>query len=119
MAYYSSTELSSVANPARLLVGGLAHTISTTGLTTAPASPNSQGGSLYYYCSTNLSTDILASGFFSDGKNLGMRPGDAVICVQFSSAGSSVQSLLGVVTSVSTAGAASLSTGGTMTSTFS
>jgi hypothetical protein len=118
MAYSGSTASSTLANPPRLLVQGLSRAVGTTGLTTAPSAPNSQGGSLWYYCSTNLTTDVLASGFFSDGKALGMAPGDAVISVQFSSAGSSVQSMLGVITAITTAGAASMSTGGTMTSTF-
>jgi hypothetical protein len=65
-----------------------------------------------------LSTDILASNFFSDGLKLGMRPGDVVMGVQFSSAGSSIQFFIGAVSGVSSDGA-SLSTGSVMTSTFS
>lgn len=73
---------------------------------------------LWVYSSTNLSTDVFAAGFFSDGYSLGMRPGDVVIGSQYTSAGSSAIAFIGVVASVSAAGAASLSTGGTMTSTF-
>ena len=118
MAYYGTTASSTLANPARLLIQGLTRNQGTTGLTTAPSAPNSQGGSLWYYCSTNLSTDVLASGFFSDGKVLGMGPGDVVLNVQFSSAGSSVQGMFGIITAITTAGAASMSTGATMTTTF-
>lgn len=118
MAYYGSTQASSVANPPRLVIpGGMAGVPGTTGLSTAPASPGNQGGALWYYASTNLTTDIVASNFFSDGYYLGMRPGDCVMGVQFSSAGSSVTTFMGAVTGVSTNGA-SLSTGSVMTSTF-
>lgn len=117
MAYSGSTASSSVANPPRKIVDGIAGNQGTTGLTTAPSAPGAQGGAVWVYSSTNLTTDIVASGFFSDGKYLGMRPGDIVIGAQFSSAGSSVQSFIGVVTGVSTAGA-SLSTGSLITSTF-
>ena len=79
--------------------------------------PGAQGGALWVYCSTNLTTDLTASGFFSDGKTLGMKPGDLVLGAQFSSAGSSVTTFLGAITGVSTSGA-SLSTGSLLTSTF-
>jgi hypothetical protein len=74
---------------------------------------------LWVYQSTNLTTDINAAGFFADGVALGMRPGDIVIGTQYTSAGSSVVSFIATVSAVTTAGAASLSTGGTLTSTFS
>lgn len=117
MAYYGSTQSSSLANPPRLLVGPMATIPQTTGLSTATATQHQQGGQLWFYSSTNLSTDVLASNFFTDGYYLGMRPGDVVIGNQFSSAGSSVQTFIGTVSAVSTSGA-SLSTGATLTSTF-
>lgn len=118
MAYSGATAASSLANPPRLVIAaGIAQTPLTTGLTTAPASANAQGGSLWYYASTNLTTDLTASNFFSDGYYLGMKPGDMVMGVQFSSAGSSVQTFQGAITGVSTSGA-SLSTGSLITSTF-
>lgn len=117
MAYSGSTAGSTSANPPRKLIDGIASNQGTTGLTTAPNVPGGQGGALWVYTSTNLTTDLVASGFFSDGKSLGMRPGDVVIGAQFSSAGSSVTSFIGVITGVSTSGA-SLSTGSVMTSTF-
>jgi hypothetical protein len=87
-------------------------------LSTAPSAPNGQGGGLWFYSSTNATTDLVAAGFFSDGKNLGMRPGDMVQGVQFTSAGSSVITFYGAITAITTAGAASLSTGSLITSTF-
>lgn len=119
MAYSGTTAASSLRNPPRCIAGGGLYGAigASTGLTTAPEAPNNQGGSLWFYSSTNLSTDVLASNFFSDGYYIGMRPGDLVIGQQFSSAGSSVQTFIGTITGVSTDGA-SMSTGGTITSTF-
>lgn len=118
MAYNGSTASSSVANPPRQMVQSIGANHGTTGLTTAPGAPGAQGGGLWFYCSTNLTTDLVVAGFFSDGENLGMRPGDMVFGMQFSSAGSSVTSFMGAVTGITTAGAASLSTGSLVTSTF-
>jgi hypothetical protein len=115
MAYSGSTAASSVANPPRKLIEGMTGLRGTTGLSTAPASPGNQGGALWVYTSTNLTTDLTASGFFSDGKDLGMRPGDIVMGCQFSSAGSSVMSYQGTITGVSTAGA---TLGAMITSTY-
>ena len=117
MAYSGTTAASTLANPPRKVIDGLAQIPNTTGLSTAPSAPGGQGGALWYYASTNLTTDLTASNFFSDGWYLGMRPGDAVMGVQFSSAGSSVTTFFGAITGVSTSGA-SLSTGSLMTSTF-
>lgn len=117
MSYSGTTAASSVANPPRKIIDGLAQTPGTTGLSSAPSAPGAQGGALWYYSSTNLTTDIVASNFFSDGYYLGMRPGDCVQGVQFTSAGSSVTTFFGAITGVSTSGA-SLSTGSLMTSTF-
>lgn len=117
MSYFGTTQLSSVANPPRKIIDGIAQTPNTTGLSTAPSAPSGQGGALWYYASTNATTDIVASNFFSDGWYLGMRPGDCVQGVQFTSAGSSVITFLGAITGVSTSGA-SMSTGSLMTSTF-
>lgn len=120
MAYSGATASSSLANPPRCIAGGALYGVAgaTTGLSTSPNSPNNQGGSVWFYASTNLTTDIVASNFFSDGYYIGMRPGDMVMGVQFSSAGSSVTSFMGAITGVSTNGA-SLSTGSVVTSTFS
>lgn len=119
MAYSGTTAATSLSNPPRqVLVASMSMLVATTGLTTTPSAPGGQGGGLWYYSSTNLTTDLVASGFFSDGKTLGMKPGDMVMGVQFTSAGSSVTTFYGAITSISTAGAASLSTGSLITSTF-
>ena len=118
MAYSGSTAASSVANPPRCLVQGVGGNAATTGLTTAPNAPGAQGGALWFYSSTNKTTDLTESDFFSDAKALGMRPGDMVFGVWFTSAGSSVVSYQGAITDVSSSGAA-LSTGSLITSTFS
>lgn len=128
MAYFGSTQLSSIANPPRQLVAPFATNpaimgstmyLSTQGSTAANNAngPGGGGGGLWYYASTNATTDLTASNFFSDGFYLGMRPGDPIICASFTSLGSSVQTAIGCIVSVSTAGA-SLSTGSLMTSTF-
>ncbi len=76
------------------------------------------GGSLWTYNSSNLTTDLTSANFFTDGQRLGMRNGDILIAVQHSTESSTGHILaIGVVTSVSSAGA-NLSTGGTITSTF-
>lgn len=117
MSYSGATAGTTSANPPILLTrifGGAG----ATGLSTAPsAGANVQGGGLWYYCSTNATTDITASNFFTDGYYLGMRPGDLVGGAQFTSAGSSVITFLGAITSVSTAGG-SIALGSLMTSTF-
>lgn len=117
MAYSGSTAGSTLANPPRKLVEGIAALPNTTGLSTAPRVPGGQGGALWVYNSTNLTTDLVAANFFSDGYYLGMRPGDIVMGCQFTSAGSSVITYHGVITGVSTSGA-SMTTGSVMTSTF-
>lgn len=118
MAYSGSTAATTVANPPRRIVGGIATPPQSTSLTTNPTrAPGGQGGSIWYYCSTNATTDLVASNFFSDGWYLGMRPGDMVMGCQFTSAASSVVTFWGAVASASTAGA-SLSTGSLVTSTF-
>lgn len=128
MSYYGATQASTIANPPRQLVGPFAANpaisgstmyLSTQGSTAAnnPNAPGGGGGGLWFYASTNLTTDIVAANFFSDGFYLGMRPGDVVQGAQFSSLGSSVTTFIGALVSVSTAGA-SLSTGSLITSTF-
>jgi hypothetical protein len=126
MSYFGTTAASSVSNPPRLIASGLANNaaiqgstmfLSTQGSTAAYANaPGGIGGNIWFYASTNLTTDMTAANFFSDAFYLGMRAGDMVQGMQFTSAGSSAISFLGALTSVTTAGAA-LSTGSLITST--
>lgn len=128
MSYYGTTQLSSIANPPRQLIApfatnpalaGSTEYLSTQGSTAAnnANAPGGGGGGLWFYSSTNATTDITATNFFSDGFYIGMRAGDVVMGNQFSSLGSSVTTFVGSIVSVSTAGA-SLSTGTLITSTF-
>ena len=128
MSYFGSTQLSSVANPPRQLIAQFANNPSQVGATAYLTSqgstaayangPGGNGGGLWFYSSTNLTTDLTAANFFSDGYYLGMRPGDVVMGNELaSSAGSSVITFTASVVSVSTSGA-SLSTGSFLTSTF-
>ena len=127
MAYFGSTQASSIANPPRQLIApfavnpvitGSTQFLSTQGSTAANNAngPGGGGGGLWYYASTNQTTDLTAANFFSDGFYIGMKAGDVVMGAQFSSLGSSVITFTGAIVSVSTAGA-SLSTGSLITST--
>jgi hypothetical protein len=125
MAYLGSTQLSSVANPPVLLVGGRAidpripgtgttgSTIFMTnaygGSTSVYAEGRAFGGQLWGYWSTDNTTGIAAAGYFSDAGPLGMRPGDLILAVGSTGAGTMITRLL-TVQSISTAGAATLST---------
>lgn len=119
MAYSGATAATSLANPPRLMTQDICSPPVTTGLSTAPtANPGGQGGALWFYASTNLTTDLVpATTFFSDGWYLGMRPGDIVMGVQFTSIGSSITTFTGAIVTASTAGCG-MSTGSLMTSTF-
>ena len=132
MAYYGSgytTVASSLQNPPRQRVAPFATNAPVAGSTaymlsnvaTAAQANNAgagQGGGLWIYNSSNLTTDIVAANFFSDGFYLGMRPGDIVMGAQVAtSAGTTLVTFMGAILSVSTAGA-SLSTATVMTSTF-
>lgn len=110
MAYAGST--AATPNPPINITGGL-------GIGRGSSALTGTNRNLWFYNSTNLTTDLTASGFFSDGYSLGMRPGDVVMGTQYTSAGSSVITFQGSIASVTTGGAASLSTGSLMTSTFS
>lgn len=103
----------STGNPPMLIVrAGLAPTNNVGSTSVA------EGKNLWFYNSTNLTTDMTASNFFSDAQALGMRNGDVMIGTQYSTQSSTGHiTFQGIITGVSTSGA-NLSTGGTMTSTF-
>ncbi len=125
--YVGSTAASSVSNPPRCLVPRFAGAPNSTQLSTAVpsdggASPyRTQGGALWLYSSSHLTTDITTANFFTDAWYIGMRPGDIVMTLSWTTAGSSMVFGIGALSAVSTAGAA-LSTlgngGGYITSTF-
>lgn len=114
MAYSGSTAASSVANPpSRVSVGLLSqrsHAESTT---------YDNGGQVWFYNSTNLTTDLGSTGFFSDAIELGMRNGDVVICVTRSTDSSTgVELVIGTLRDVSTGGASLSTAAGIISSTF-
>ena len=116
MSYFSSTEASSVINvPNRNSVGLLSQR------SVAESTSVAEGGSLWTYNSSNLTTDIAVAGggFFTDGARLGMRNGDILIVNTYSTESSTGSILLiGTVTGVSTADdTASMSTEGFISST--
>lgn len=119
MAYLGSTESSSVANPPRCLVPSFSGIANTTSLSTANGANTyrEQGGALWLYSSSHGSTEAMDSNFFTDAWQLGIKPGDILMGVQWTTEGSSLVQYQGAFASVSTAGA-NLSTGGTITSTF-
>lgn len=110
MAYNGTTAASSVANPpiqiARSMGGGL-NTLSTGGT----------GGGLWMYNSSNGSTELQSSTFFTDAYYIGMKQGDMIMFG--GSTGSSAYAGFGVIGAVTTSGAGIASTGASMTSTFS
>lgn len=104
MAYKGSTELSSVANPPKVVTAGMWGKRSTTVL------PSSVGGqNIWHYNTTESATDCATANFFLDAHRLGMRQGDVVIG-SFTT-GSSVRVYMGVMGAVTTAGGAFASSG--------
>ena len=120
MAYSGTTAASSVANPPLLLsrIAGARSILGTSGLVGWTSGVTRAGGiGLWQYISTNLSTDITAVGFFTDGFQLGMQVGDILLDVQYTSAGSSFVCGLGVLVTTNSTAGWNLTTGGFNTST--
>ena len=128
MAYQGTTAASAVSNPPVLLVGthasidqripGTGTTGSTIymnnawkGSTSVYAEGRAFGGQMWGYWSTDLTTAVATTGYFSDAGPLGMRPGDLVFCVGNPGTTVVVTRLL-TIAAISTAGAASVSTAG-------
>lgn len=122
MAYFSSTQGATSANPPQLIYGGGAGSksiLGTSNMTAWSSGVTRSGGvQVYRYNSTNLTTDLTSVGFITDGKDLGMQIGDILVGTQWTSAGSSFVSYQGVLTTSNTSAGWNLSTGGTITSTF-
>lgn len=119
MAYQGSTAASSVANPPRCLIPRLGGIPASTQLSTGVGTNTyrEQGGGVWFYASSHGSTEVQDSNFFTDAWYLGIRPGDILFGFQWTTLGSSIVMYTGVFRSVSTAGA-NLTTGGTITSSF-
>ena len=126
-AYLGSTQSSSVANPPVLFAGilGASPDVRIAGGTTMLTFNNygaastatgkagmNAGGRFWHYFTTDVSTAVLNSAYFSDAGPLGMRPFD-VLAILACGTSNSTASLLRwtYVTSITTAGAAVLSSG--------
>jgi hypothetical protein len=130
MAYLGTTAASSVSNPpicigggngygadARIASGSTLYINNDWGASTACTYKPGQGFGqrLWMYHTTDMTSAILAAGYFTDAGVMGVRPGDVFIMVaQGSSLGTSQMLRLAVVSAVSTAGAASFSTATTI-----
>ena len=113
MAYVGSSAASTVANPPSRVDNALLSQRNIRESTSVAS-----GGSLWVYNSSNLTTDLTASGFISDAAALGMRNGDIMIAASHSTESSTGHIIrIGMISFDSTSGA-SLSTGGMVTSTF-
>lgn len=130
MAYYSSSEASTLANPWRLRGTGVMYSPTpaasslSSGMvvptSTAIDVPSAQGANFWTLCSTNLTTDFNAgtAKTVTGGYELGMRPGDVCFGIGMTSNGSSgLLSIMVVATVNSTAGTAVLSSA-SITSTY-
>lgn len=115
-AYHgSATEASSDRNPPIQIVS-IAPTINTYGsiLGTATAQSTQRydnGGSLWYYRSSDSSTLVQTAGYFADGQARGMRSGDVMMCVHQTSYGTSPDLSFGVLVSTNCSTAGTGSTG--------
>jgi hypothetical protein len=131
MAYFSSTNASSVVNTpvqiAGILGGGPDSHITGSSIyafnnynqssTNTYREGMSAGGRVWQYFTTDVSTAVLNAGYFTDAGALGMRPFDMVAILACGTTNSTASVLRWTyVTSISTAGAASLSSGMTSTS---
>lgn len=79
--YYGTTAGSTLQNPPVVVAQAMMGVFGNA--------PGSQGGRFWFYQSTNFSSDIENGGtaVITDGKALGMKPGDLLFGVQTSSAG--------------------------------
>lgn len=107
MAYSGTTAASSVANPPILLVRGVGTLVNAAGAVIgSTAQPNVGGTGLWYYASTDGATICSSPGYFTDGRQLGMRNGDFILIAAATAVGSTtVGAALGLLmTTNSTAG---------------
>jgi len=103
MSYHGATAGSSIANPPIRIAGGL-------GGINQVSTGSGGGRGVWHYASSNPSSVMAGSNFFTDAKELGVQTGDLVIGTI--ATGSSIQTYMGVMGTVSTAGAALASTAG-------
>lgn len=131
MAYSGSTAATTLQNPPVVAYAfGLSpYSNVNNAVVSSTASPLFGGNRLWHYASTDSSTLVQNTGYFTDGGTLGMRNGDVLFNIGATSVGStSVTLQIGILMTTTTAGSSNLSpinfaafgltTGGAITSTF-
>ena len=108
MTYSGATAASSLANPPMRIAGGL-------GGVSEISTASGGGRGVWLYNSSHSSSQLTDTAFFTDAYYLGMKAGDIVMGCQ--ATGSSIGVYMGVLGTVTTAGAALASTGGILSST--
>lgn len=113
MAYNGTT--ATTPNPPRCIFPAMGFPLAANS-----TSIGQRAGQLWYYNSSDGTTVWQNAGYFTDGKSLGMKLGDMLFGLSWSTESSTghVTVMGALVTTQSTAGW-NLSTGGTVTSTFS
>ena len=122
MAYVGTTAASTDRNPPMNLTQAFAGPSRNTynsvlSPTTAQSTANYVGGAtLWYYRSSDSSTIASSPGYFTDGLQLGMRTGDAIMMVTQSSYGTSPSIALGVIVSSNSTAGFNIAIGGNIQS---
>lgn len=117
MAYFGTTAASTDRNPPINLLTGNGRVQNTYAGVLSPTSAQSTqpfvgGSGLWYYRSSDSSTIACSAGYFTDGLQLGMRSGDAMLYVCQSSYGTSPNIAVGVLVSSNSTAGFNLATGG-------
>lgn len=122
MSYQGTTAASSLSNPPiKLFDGFLGRGANTTQISSGLITDKSADGaglgarSMWWYASSAGSTEVFNANYFTDAQKLGMRQGDLILCS--GNTGSSNYVILGVLSSVTTNGAALASSGAFLSST--
>lgn len=112
MAYNGTTSTS--PNPPRCLFPAMGMPLGWNS-----TSVQQRAGQVWFYNSSDASTAWMNAGYFTDGRQLGMKIGDMLLGLSWSTESSTGHVFVGgaLVTTNSTAGW-NLSTGGAVTSTF-
>lgn len=101
MSYSGTTAASTLSNPPFQVARGIG---GPSALTTGGG-----GRGLWMYATSDESTNLISTTYFSDGKQLGFSRGDVIISVH--ATGSSIGLSIGVIGTVSTLGCGVASTG--------
>lgn len=113
MSYSGST--ASSPNPPRLQVPAMSGPLAASSTSIAR-----RGSQLWTYNTSDASTALMGAGYFTDGKALGMQLGDVLNAVCWSTESSTgIVMVTGVLVTTNSTAGWNLSTGGTLTSTFS